>query len=149
MIVGLEAVRRDWPAVARQLQRGMLRRLFSGQPVEPFVRQVVNAMRNGELDSELVFRKGLRKGQLERYTATTPPHVRAARKAGAAVDRVVRYVMTRSGPEPVLAGHPLPGGLDLEYYKNKVLRPVADQILQHLGSSFDEALGEARQLRLL
>lgn len=149
VIVGLEAVRRDWPAVARQLQRGMLRRLFSDQPVEPFVRQVVDAMRNGELDSELVFRKGLRKGQLERYTATTPPHVRAARKAGAAVDRVVRYVMTRSGPEPVLAGHPLPGGLDLEYYKNKVLRPVADQILQHLGSSFDEALGEARQLRLL
>ena len=42
----------------------------------------------------------------------------------------------------------VPGELDLEYYKNKVLRPVADQILQHLGSSFDEALGEARQLRL-
>jgi hypothetical protein len=30
-----------------------------------------------------------------------------------------------------------------------VLRPVADALLQDLGSSFDEAVGEARQLELI
>ena len=100
-------------------------------------------------DRELVIRKRLRKGSAERYTATTPPHIQAARKAGGAVDRVVRYVNTHTGPEPVLPGRPFPTDLDYGYYLEKVLRPLADSILQPLDSSFDEALGRPRQLSLL
>src|SRR5262249_7372557 len=37
-LVGLESVRRDWPAVARRLQRGLLERAFSDAPTLPFVR---------------------------------------------------------------------------------------------------------------
>jgi DNA polymerase-2 len=62
---------------------------------------------------------------------------------------VIRYVMTRSGPEPVLPGRPLPGGLDHAHYVEKVVRPVAESILEALGSSFDEAIGAPRQLSLL
>jgi DNA polymerase-2 len=149
-LVGLESVRRDWPAVARRLQRGMLALVFEGKSPTPFVRQIVEQVRRGELDAELVIRKGVRKGALERYTAAVPPHVQAARKAGGAADRVVRYVITTSGgPEPVLAGHPLPGPLDREHYVEKVLRPIADAILPHVGESFDAALGNPRQLSLL
>jgi DNA polymerase elongation subunit (family B) len=102
----------------------------------------------GELDRELVIRKGIRKGSIDRYT-TAPPHIQAARKAGSAVERVVSYVITKTGPEPVLAGRPFPAEVDRTYYVEKMLRPVADAILCHLGQSFDEALGRPRQLSLL
>jgi DNA polymerase-2 len=148
-IVGLEAIRRDWPAVAGRLQHAMLARVFTDQPVIPIVRETVSRVTAGELDSELVIRKRLRKGSVDRYTATTPPHIQAARKAGSAVERVVRYVITHTGPEPVLPGRPSPSEIDYAYYVEKVLRPVADAILCHLGQSFDEALGRPRQLSLL
>jgi DNA polymerase II len=147
--VGLEAVRRDWPEVAHRLQEGMLERLFTDQPVAPFVRQVVERVRAGELDAELVYAKRVRKGDLARYTATTPPHVQAARRAGVRVGPVVRYVITQGGPEPVLPGRALPAGLDRAHYVERVLRPVAESVLAELGASFDEALGSPKQLSLL
>ena len=107
------------------------------------------ALRAGALDSELVVAKRVRKGSVDAYTATTPPHVQAARKAGAAPGSVVRYVVTASGPEPVHPGVPLPGPIDHAYYLERVLRPIAESILEPLGKSFDEALGAPRQLALL
>ncbi|MCE2392479.1 MAG: DNA polymerase II [Proteobacteria bacterium] len=148
-IVGLESVRRDWPAVTRRLQEGLLRRLFGGGDVAGFAREPAARVESGELDAELVYAKRVRKGSLERYTATTPPHVQAARKIRGPVGPVVRYVVTRGGPEPVLPGRPLPENIDRAHYRERVLRPVADAILGELDSSFDEALGEPRQLSLL
>src|SRR5690606_4897319 len=110
VVVGLESVRRDWPAVARRLQLGLLERLFTDQPLAPFAREVAERVLAGELDEELVFVKRIRKGSTDRYTATTPPHVQAARKlaaAGIEPGPVVRYVLTAGGPEPVLPGRPL------------------------------------------
>ena len=54
-----------------------------------------------------------------------------------------------TGPEPVLPGRPFPEKLDREHYVEKVLRPIAEAILQHSGQTFDEALGRPRQLSLL
>ncbi len=148
-IVGLESVRRDWPQVARHLQEGMLERLFTDREVMPFVKDVVKRVLAGALDAELVYAKRVRKGSLERYTATTPPHIQAARKAGGALGPVVRYVIASGGPEPVFPGRPLPDGIDHRHYVERVMRPVADAILSHLGRSFDEALDEPRQMPLL
>ena len=103
----------------------------------------------GELDAELVYVKRLRKGSLDSYTATTPPHVQAARKAGMQGGGVVRYVITRRGPEPLGVGEPFPDDVDRSHYVEKVLRPVAESILEAQGRSFDEALGEPSQLSLL
>jgi DNA polymerase-2 len=149
VLVGLESVRRDWPEVAQRLQRGMLERLFADQPLGPFVKDLVERVRRGELDGELVYAKRVRKGSLDRSTAATPPHVQAARKAGTRPGGVVRYVVTAHGPEPVLPGRPLPLRIDRSYYVERVLRPVAESILCESGSSFDEALGKPRQLSLL
>jgi DNA polymerase-2 len=149
VVVGLESVRRDWPAVARRLQEGVLTRLFRDEEVMPFVSEVVARVRTGALDGELVYAKRIRKGALDRYTAATPPHVAAARKAGAAARGVIRYVITRGGPEPVLPGTPLPEGIDREHYVERVLRPVAEAILLEIGGDFDEATGAPRQLSLL
>jgi DNA polymerase-2 len=152
-IVGLESVRRDWPAIARRLQQGLFERLFQDRELLPFVKEVVERLRAGDLDTELVYVKRLRKGSLDRYTKSNPPHIQAARKAaemsGAKVGPVIRYVVTQSGPEPVLPGRPLPDHIDHRHYVERVLRPVADAILAELGRSFGEAIGEARQLTLL
>jgi DNA polymerase-2 len=148
-VVGLESVRRDWPRLARRLQEGMLERVFTDRDPVAFVREVAEQLRAGALDGELIYVKRIRKGGTERYVASTPPHVQAARKAGGASGGVVRYVMTAGGPEPAPPGRPLPEGIDREHYVEKVLRPIADAILLELGTSFAEALGEPRQLTLL
>jgi DNA polymerase-2 len=148
VVVGLESVRRDWPDLAQRLQQGMLERLFTGQDPAPYVREVVEALRAGRCDSELVYVKRLRKGGLDRYAANAP-HVQAARKAGRTPGGVIRYVVTRTGPEPVLPGRPLPGAIDHLHYIEKVVQPVADSILEAIGSSFDVAMGAPEQMQLL
>jgi DNA polymerase-2 len=148
VIVGLESVRRDWPHVATRLQQGMLERLFTDCEVMPFVRQLVEMVRAGTLDEELVYVKRLRKGSARDYSVNTP-HVVAARKLGRRADRVVRYLITATGPEPAEPGEPLPPAIDREHYVEKVLRPVAESILELSGQSFDEAIGNPTQLSLL
>ena len=148
-LVGLEAVRRDWPAVAGRLQRGLLERVFADEPVAPFVGETLAALRRGELDAELVYAKRVRKGSLDRYTAATPPHVQAARKAGPRAGPTVRYVVTQAGPEPVFHGEPLPGEIDRAHYVERVLRPIAESILEAVGEHVEDAFGEPRQLGLL
>jgi DNA polymerase-2 len=149
-VVGLESVRRDWPAIAGTLQRGLLERVFAGEDPLPFVRDIIEGVRGGLSDSDLIYTKRIRKGSVDSYTASVPPHVQAARKAGtAARGGVIHYVIAKSGPEPAIPGRPLPGNLDYTHYLDKVLRPVAEAILIHVGKDFDEAAGNPRQLSLL
>ncbi len=98
--VGMEVVRRDWTALAKQVQRELYQRLFTDQSVDAYLRDVVKQVRNGDLDASLVYRKNLRKGA-EEYTATTPPHVVAARKSTQPPGRLISYVMTTAGAEPL------------------------------------------------
>lgn len=151
-LVGLESVRRDWPRVARLLQRGLLERLFADEDPIPFASEIAGQLRAGDLDDLLIYSKRIRKGSLERYTASTPPHVQAARKLverGGTLEGVIRYVITQTGPEPIPLGEPMPDGIDRKHYLDKVLRPVADAILVEVDRSFADALGEGRQLTLL
>ncbi len=144
-ITGLEAVRRDWSAVARRFQRELLLRVLQDEPVADFVRQFVTALRAGTFDAELAYRKAVRKA-LASYTRTTPAHVKAARKPGATGGRIVTYVVTRNGPEPVEA---LTAPPDHEHYVTHQLRPLADAILRFAGEQeFDELIGAPRQLTL-
>jgi len=146
--VGLEAVRRDWPGVARHLQEGMLERIFTDRDPLPFVGEVVADVRNGTRDEQLVYRKRVRKASLDGYAANAP-HVQAARKLGARAGSVVRYVITSGGPEPLWPGQAPPDDIDRKHYIERVLRPVAEAILIEVGSSFDAALGKPTQLDLL
>jgi DNA polymerase-2 len=142
--VGMEVVRRDWTALAKQVQRELYQRLFTGQPVESYLTDVVRAVRNGELDDKLVYRKNLRKGS-EEYTATTPPHVAAARKSTQRQGRSISYVMTTAGAEPIdNVQHPL----DREHYVTKQIQPVAEPVLATLGLDFEQLIGDGRQAEL-
>ncbi|KYF61183.1 DNA polymerase II [Sorangium cellulosum] len=144
-IVGLEAVRRDASAVARRFQRELLDLVFHDRPVEGFVRTFVAELRAGRFDAELVYKKALRK-PLGAYTKTTPPHVKAARKLGGDAGRIVAYVITRAGPEPVGQTTAPP---DYDHYVSQQLKPIADSVLRWLGGAdFDAMTGAKRQLSL-
>lgn len=147
--VGMEVVRSDWTALAKQVQRELYQRLFTDQPVDAYLSDIVKTVRAGALDELLVYRKSLRKGA-DTYTATTPPHVAAARKSaqpvGKALGRkVIEYVMTTGGPEPLdNIQHPP----DREHYVAKQIRPVAEPVLATLGLDFDAVIGDGRQAEL-
>lgn len=148
LVVGLESVRRDWPELATRLQEGVLTRLFTDKDPLPFINDLVERLHAGELDRELIYTKRIRKGSLDRYTVGAP-HIQAARKAGAEAGDTIHYLVTHSGPEPMLPGDDMPRGIDYEHYIERVLRPVADSILREVGSSFGSAVGEASQPDLL
>ena len=108
----------------------------------PIWPDIVARVRNGELDDELVYHKNLRKGA-EDYTATTPPHVAAARKSSQPLGRSIRYVVTTAGAEPLdNLTHPI----DREHYVEKQVRPVAEPVLGTLGLDFATVIGDTRQI---
>jgi len=143
--VGMEVVRRDWTALAKQVQRELYHRLFADQSVDEYLADIVSRVRRGELDDALVYRKNLRKGA-DDYTATTPPHVVAARKSKQPLGRLISYVVTTVGPEPIdNVRHPL----DREHYVQKQIKAVAGPVLATLGLDFERVIGDARQLDML
>ena len=144
VFTGMEAVRGDWTDLARDVQRELYARLFSDRPILDYLREVVTDLRKGRFDDRLVYRKSLRKAPAA-YTATTPPHVAAARKMARKTRGRVAYVITTDGPEPALdRRHPI----DHEHYVEKQLRAVAEPVLALLGQDFDDVSGSKRQLSL-
>jgi DNA polymerase-2 len=142
--VGMEVIRRDATPLAKRVQRELYERLFSNRPVDAYLAEIVARVRRGELDEELVYHKNLRKETGE-YTATTPPHVAAARKSRLALGRSIRYVVTTAGAEPLdNLSHPL----DREHYVEKQVKPVAEPVLDTLGLNFERVIGDARQFEL-
>ncbi len=144
VFTGMEVVRRDWTDLARRVQRELYERLFSDRPVERYVRDLVADLRAGRLDELLVYRKALRK-KLDAYTASTPPHVAAARKMKGRPGRVMAYVFTREGPEPASERR---APIDHEHYVQKQVRAVAEPVLTLLGLEFEQVVGDDTQQRL-
>jgi DNA polymerase II len=144
VFTGMEAVRGDWTELAKRVQRELYDRLFADQPVNEFLRAIVEDVRAGRSDALLVYRKSLRKDP-SAYTATTPPHVAAARQIAGKTKGRVAYVVTVAGPEPADdRRHPL----DYEHYVEKQVKAVADPVLALLGLDFARVVGDDRQLSL-
>lgn len=131
IVKGLEAARTDWTPLAREFQRELFRRVFQNLPFEEFVRDTAIALRQGELNEQLIYKKRIRRS-LDEYQKNVPPHIQAARKLPKS-GRSIRYVITRNGPEPVDAMVSEP---DYQHYIEKQLAPAADGILQFLNTSF-------------
>ncbi|MBD3208982.1 DNA polymerase II [Candidatus Woesearchaeota archaeon] len=141
---GLEMVRRDWTDLAKEFQYEVYRRVFKREEVAGYVREVIEELKAGKLDDKLVYRKALRK-DIEEYTKTTPPHVKAAMKLDAVESDLIEYVITVDGPEPV---QKLEHDIDYGHYIGKQLKPIADSILGFYGTSFDEQLSGSSQASL-
>ena len=144
VFTGMEFVRSDWTELAKRVQHELYLRLFSDRPVDSYLRQAVSELRAGAFDELLVYRKSLRKN-LSAYTASTPPHVTAARKMTSKPGSVITYVITKKGPEPANEQR---SALDYEHYVQKQVRAVAEPVLTLLELSFDEVVGDDNQLKL-
>jgi DNA polymerase II len=129
---GLESARTDWTDLAQQVQHELYLRVFTRQPVEEYLAETVAALRRGELDDRLVYRKRVRK-PLSEYTHSLPPHVKAAQLLEAP-PHVIAYVITRDGPQPV---EQRTAALDYEHYITTQIRPVFEQIEEWSGTSWE------------
>jgi len=140
---GLETVRTDWTPLAQTFQQALYLRIFRREPYQDYIRETIAQLMAGELDSQLVYRKRLRR-PLAEYQRNVPPHVRAARladeqnqKRGRALQYqkrgTIKYVWTTHGPEPVDYQQ---SPLDYDHYLTRQLQPVAEGILPFMGDDF-------------
>ena len=144
---GLESVRSDWTELAKQFQTELYTRVFDGLDCASYIDEITTDLKSGKLDDLLIYRKRIRQ-RLESYTKTTPPHIKAARKANAELDRnvyrkgsTIEYVISTTGP--VVAGSQQ-YYLDYQHYLDKQLMPIAESILRvvspELASAFEQQM---------
>ncbi|WP_455381778.1 DNA polymerase domain-containing protein, partial [Salinispira pacifica] len=151
-IKGMEAIRRDWTAIAQELQLAILTELFGSEnthasalALSARIRELVQQLRAGRMDEKLVYTRTLRKS-VAQYTRSQPPHVKAALLLPPAQRRgTVRYLMTVDGPQP-LQRRTSP--IDYDHYIDKQLRPIAQAFVEAVGPEVVEALTLDRQLPL-
>ena len=140
----MEAVRSDWTALAKQVQRELYQRLFTDQPVDAYLADVVQ--RGAE-------RRAGRHARLSQEPAQACAGVHrddaTARRCGKQVDAAggplhqLRH--DDCGPEPTdNIQHPL----DREHYVAKQVKPVAEPVLATLGLDFEVVIGDGRQLTM-
>jgi DNA polymerase II len=143
-IVGLEAIRGDWTQAAQDFQRELLIKAFKKEPIESFILNYIKKVQSGSLDKKLIYKKSIRKS-LDKYTKTTPPHVKAARKLPKLESNIIQYYITTDGPEPL---QQLKHKLDYEHYIKKQIAPIAQQILSLLDKNFDDLISGSKQSKL-
>ncbi|MBC3767365.1 DNA polymerase II [Neptunicella marina] len=150
---GLETVRSDWTALAKEFQTKLYQMVFDGEPVNDYIRSVVEGTRQGRFDHMLVYKKRLRQ-RLHKYTKNVPPHVKAARMAdhnnqqqGKALKYQnkgwVSYVLTINGPEAI---EHQSSQLDYEHYIDRQIKPVAEGILPFIGLTFEQLVSNQLDL---
>lgn len=144
-IVGLEFVRRDWTDIAKEFQQELLKKIFHKKEVAEYIKKIVKEIKQGKYDKELVYRKAIRK-EVDEYTKTTPPHVKAARLLGKDLkSTLIEYVITSAGPEPIQKQK---HKIDYKHYIEKQIKPIADAILVFYEQSFDDIIAGASQKTL-
>lgn len=150
---GLETVRSDWTALAKEFQTQLYRMVFAGEDASQYIADMVNNTEQGHFDDKLVYKKRLRQGT-DKYVKNVPPHVKAARLADQQLQAQgkarkyqrkgwIKYVQTINGPEPLEF---LSSPIDYHHYVEKQLRPIAEGILPFIGQNFDSI--SSRQMGL-
>lgn len=145
-IVGLEYVRRDWTLLAKEFQFGLLKKVFSEEDYESYIRNYIKDIRNGKMDDRLIYKKRLRK-DIDKYTKTTPPHVKAARMLdhqGKENASLIEYVMTKKGPQPLEVAK----NIDYNHYIEKQIQPIAKSVLTLLNKNFEDVILGSTQTTL-
>jgi DNA polymerase-2 len=150
---GLETVRTDWTELAREFQQALYQLIFDGADPVDYIEQTLADLLAGKLDTKLVYRKRLHK-KLAEYQKNIPPHAQAAIKAEAEFklkqqpsryrDRSwIRYVVTVAGAQTLECQN---ARLDYEHIIERQLTPIADTILNAIGSSMDAITGQQQDL---
>ena len=150
---GLETVRTDWTELARNFQQTLYQKIFAGEETTGFIRQTLADLFDGKFDSQLVYRKRLHK-KLADYQKNIPPHAQAAIKAEETFRSRgeplryrnrswVEYVITVAGAQTLECQN---ARLDYEHIVERQLTPIADTILNAIGSSMEAITGQQQDL---
>jgi DNA polymerase-2 len=150
---GMETVRSDWTELSKIFQQELYRRVFNGEPVERYIVTTVNKTLMGEFDDLLIYRKRIRR-RLNDYVKNVPPHVKAARIADAINKKLnkplkyqnkgwIEYLITLNGPQPK---EYLDSTLDYDFYVDRQLKTVANDILPFIGTSFEKIVNKQLDL---
>ena len=150
---GLETVRTDWTELAREFQQALYQLIFDGADPVDFIQQTLADLYQGKLDDKLVYRKRLHK-KLGEYQKNIPPHAQAAIKAEAEFRQKsepsryrnrswISYVVTVAGAETLECQS---ARLDYEHIVERQLTPIADTILNAIGSSMDTITRQQQNL---
>ena len=150
---GLETVRTDWTELAREFQQTLYQLIFDGEEYSEYIRQTIAELYAGKFDHQLVYRKRLHK-KLAQYQKNIPPHAQAAIKAEAEFKQRqqpsryrnrswVDYVITVAGAQTLECQN---ARLDYDHIVEKQLTPIADTILNAIGSSMDEITRQQQDL---
>lgn len=158
-VKGLELVRRDWAAVAKNTQHDVLEAILkdaSPQKAKKIVKNVIKTLNSGEVNLEdLVIHTKLTK-KPENYKQIAP-HVIAAEKLRLHGQKVtsgsiIRYVITKGkGPiskraEPIeYVGNK---EYDAEYYIQNQVLPATLRILEAIGYSEEQIMNNEKQTSL-
>ncbi|WP_033077252.1 DNA polymerase II [Thalassotalea sp. ND16A] len=144
---GMETVRSDWTELSKNFQQELYRRVFNQEEVIEFIRDTVIKTYNREFDNKLKYRKRLRR-KLDTYIKNVPPHVKAARHADAINAETnkplryqnkgwIEYYITKDGAQAV---EHLSSELDYGFYVESQLKPIADDILPFIDTSFGQIM---------
>jgi DNA polymerase-2 len=140
---GLETVRSDWTELSKIFQQELYRLIFNEQPVDDYIKNIVAELKQGLHDDKLIYKKKIRRS-LPDYV-NTPPHVKAALIANSKLEgegkepkytnrRTIRYVITLDGVQPLEYNE---SKLDYDFYVEKQIKPIANDILPFIGKDFD------------
>jgi DNA polymerase-2 len=120
----MEAARSDYTDLAKRFQRELLTLFFEDstpKELEFYVREITASLVSGDLDSELIYHKVLRRPAQD-YGGSAPPQVRAARLLGWTHQKGrISYLMTKAGPEPL---EKISSPVDYRHYIDHQLRPI-------------------------
>ena len=157
-ITGFETVRRNWSAIAKEVQEKVLSLILTDQPEEAlrYVRETAKELKEGKIPNTKLIIKTQITRELDSYTSVGP-HVAIAqrlRQQGEAVlpGTVVEYIIAKGAgiireraqlPEDVKAGE-----YDAEYYLNHQILPAVSSIFLVFGYKEDEIVGESKQTGL-
>jgi DNA polymerase-2 len=145
---GLETVRSDWTQISKVFQQELYRLVFNDLPIDEFICNIVNEIKAGVHDSQLIYMKKIRRN-LTDYV-NTPPHIKACLIANQALENSglkpkyrksskIEYVMTLNGIMPIELSV---GNLDYEHYIDKQIKPIAEDILPFIGKSFEKIVSK-------
>jgi DNA polymerase-2 len=144
-IKGMEAVRSDWTALAKDFQTRLFILVFTRTPQEEIARyicRVKHDLLDGKCDHLLLYTKNIRR-PVDSYTKTKPPQVKVAEKLGWKHERgKVSYYMTVNGPEP---DSQLTSPIDYNHYIEKQLKPIAYSMEKILPPDLDSLFRDESQ----
>ncbi|GAA6136132.1 DNA polymerase II [Oceaniserpentilla sp. 4NH20-0058] len=153
---GLEAVRSDWTALAKDIQTQLYTRIFKDLPYKDYLKSLVMQLHNGNRDEELIYKKRIRK-PLSTYVKNIPPQIQAAKHADHYYKEKglnnpyenggwIKYTMTKQGPIAIECLSEEAFQIDYNHYLEKQITPVVDGILYFLNERFCDLISPQQDI---